>query len=177
MTTRDMVFLAIIAACVTVAGFVMVPLVGMVPLPGMRSLAAAFFYGFFLALGLLKVRKTGAVFLVALLNGLVLLMMSWVMLANNIVAGLLTELLVLAVFRGYGSDRAVLVGAGSYICMSLPASFLLAAWLGGPMLGRFLTHPAVVVLIFSATALLSFGGAWAGLKVGRELVKAGVIRR
>ncbi len=176
MTTRDVVFLAVIAACVTAAGMVVVPLVGAAPLPGMRALVAAFFYGFFLAIGLLKVRKRGAVFLVALFNGLVLLMMSWLMLANNLVAGLATELLVLAVFRDYQSEKAILLGAGTYICMSLPASFLMAAWLGGPAIGRFLTHPAVVAPIFLGTAALSFGGAWAGLKLGRELIKAGVIK-
>ena len=176
MNTRDIVFLAIIAACVTAAGFITVPLVGAFPLPGMRSLAAAFFYGFFMAVGALKVRKTGSIFVAALFNGMVLLMMSWLMLANNLIAALITEALVLILFRGYRSDRAVLFGAGLYMCMSLPASFLIAAWLGGPMIGRFLTHPLLVGLIFLGTAVLSFGGAWAGLRVGRELVKAGVIK-
>ena len=176
MTTRDIVFLAIVAACVTAAGFVVVPLVGAVPLPGMRSLAAAFFYGFFISIGLLKVRKRGAILLVALFNGLVLLMMSWLMLANNIMAALLTELVVLIVFRNYNNDKAVFLGAGLYMCMSLPASFFLAAWLGGPMIGRYLTHPLPVGLIFLGTAALSFGGAWTGLKIGRELAKAGLIK-
>lgn len=176
MTIRDIVFLAVIAACMTAAGMVVVPLAGAAPLPGMRSLAAAFFYGFFLAIGLLKVRKPGGVFLAALFNGLVLLMMSWLMLANNLIAALATELVVLIFFRGYQSEKAVFLGAGLFMCMSLPASFLMAAWLGGPMIGRFLTHPGVVIPVFMGTAALSFGGAWAGLKVGRELVKAGVIK-
>ncbi len=176
MNTRDIVFLAVVAACVTGAGFLTVPLVGAVPLPGMRALAAAFFYGFFMAVGLFKVRRIGALFLIALFNGLVLLMMSWLMLANNLLAGALAELAVLIVFRGYRSDKAVLLGAGLYMCMSLPASFLIAAWLGGPAVGRFLTQPLLVGLIFGATAVLSFGGAWAGLRIGRELVRAGVIR-
>ena len=176
MNTRDIVFLAIVAACVTAAGFVMVPLVGAMPLPGMRSMAAAFFYGFFICIGLLKVRKQGAVFLVALFNGLVLLMMSWLMLANNIIAALLTELLVLIFFRDFRTDRAVLFGAGLYMCMSLPASLIMAGWLGGPMIAKFLAKPGVVGLIFLATAALSFGGAWCGLRIGRELAKAGLIR-
>ena len=176
MTTRDIVFLAVTAACMTAAGFVVVPLVGMAPLPGMRALAAAFFYGFFLVIGLLKVRKRGSVFLPALFNGLVLLMMSWLMLANNLIAGLLTELLVLVVFRDYKTDRAVLFGGGLYMCLSLPASFLMAAWLGGPMIGRMVAQPVLVGLVFAGTAALSFAGAWAGLKVGRELIKAGVIK-
>ncbi len=176
MKIGDIVFLAIIAACVTIIGFVTVPLVLAIPIPGIRSLAPAFFYGILMAIGLMKVRKIGSLFLIALFNGLVLLMMSWVMFANNLLAGLIAELLVLLIFKSYDVERAVFIGAGLYMPLTIPVSLLITAWAGGAGMQRLITDPFVICGVLLGTGILSFVGAFVGIKIGRELKKAGVLK-
>lgn len=73
---KDVIFLAVTAAALTVAGMITMPLVMTVTLFGVRNMAASIFYGAFIAIGLMKVSKPGALFLIAFFNGAVLLMMS-----------------------------------------------------------------------------------------------------
>ncbi len=176
MKTRDVIFLAIMAAAVTLVGFVTIPLVLAIPIPGVRSVPAAPFYGLFMAIGALKVRKPGSILVVAALNGLVLLMMSWIMFLNNVIAGLIVELIVWVIFRGYRKDGAVILGAGLYMPLTIPANFIIALLIGGEYLGKYLTSPRLVLLMVLATAVLSFGGAVAGIKIGKELHKAGILK-
>jgi energy-coupling factor transport system substrate-specific component len=176
LKTRDVIFLAIMAAAVTLIGFVTIPLVLAIPIPGVRSVPAAFFYGFFLALGALKVRKTGSILVVAALNGLVLLMMSWIMFLNNVIAALIVELVVWLLFRGYHKDHAVFVGAGLYMPLTIPANLLIALFIGGEYLGKYLTNSWLVALMLLATTVLSFVGAFAGIRIGKELSTAGILK-
>ncbi|MDR2109027.1 MAG: hypothetical protein LBP28_06185, partial [Coriobacteriales bacterium] len=71
----DIVFLAILAAALTIVGALTMPLAMTVTLFGVRNAAAALFYGLFGALALTKVRRPGALVLLALFNGVILLMM------------------------------------------------------------------------------------------------------
>lgn len=176
LTLGDFVFLAVIGACVTLAGLLTKPLVMAIPIPGIRSMAPAFFYGLFLAIAALKVRKTGSIFLVALFNGVVLLMMSWVMFANNLLAGLLAEAVARAGGKDYRHPRAIVLGAGSYMVFTVPVSFLLVAWAGGEVVGQLVANPWLVLAVLLATAALSFGGAAAGMRIGLELTRAGILR-
>jgi energy-coupling factor transport system substrate-specific component len=164
------------AAAVTLVGFVTIPLVLAVPIPGVRSVPAALFYGLFMAIGALKVRKPGSILVIAALNGLVLLMMSWIMFLNNLIAALIVELIVWLIFRGYDKDSAIILGAGLYMPLTIPANFIVAVFIGGEYLGDYLTSPWLVVLMVVAAAVLSFGGAFAGIRIGRELYKAGILK-
>jgi energy-coupling factor transport system substrate-specific component len=176
LTLRDVVFLAVVAACLLAVSFLVVPLVISLPIPGIRSLAPSPFYGLLLAVALLKVRQPGTLFVVVSLVGLVLLMMAWVMFAVNVIAGALAELIVLAVFRSYQRNQAVLLAAGLYMPLTVLVSLGIGAVVGGPTIAQFLMNPWLIVPVLGATALLSFIGAWAGLRLGQELRVAGVLR-
>jgi len=52
----------------------------------------------------------------------------------------------------------------------------IGAVVGGPTIAQFLMNPWLIVPVLGATALLSFIGAWAGLRLGQELRVAGVLR-
>ena len=56
MKLRAVIFLAIVASAVTLVGFVTVPLVLAIPIPGIRSVPAAFFYGLLMAIGALRLQ-------------------------------------------------------------------------------------------------------------------------
>jgi len=176
LKTRDIVFLAIMAAAVTLVGFLTIPLVLAIPIPGVRSVPAALFYGLLLALGALKVRRIGSILAIAALNGLVLLMMSWIMFLNNVIAALIVELIVWLLFRGYQKERAILLGAGLYAPLTIPANLLVAIFIGGEYLGQLLATPWLVALMLLAAGVLGFAGAFLGLRIGKELNKAGILK-
>lgn len=170
---KEVVFIALIAAALTVSGFLVVPLVIAIPIPGIRSIPPAVFYGFFMCIGLLKTRKPGTITIIAILNGLVLLMMSYLMFLNNLVAALVTEVVVFGVFRSYRSNAAIVTAATLYMPLTIPANVLVTYLLGGEVMGRFFSQPFVLVLILVITALLSFVGSMAAIKLGNELIRAG----
>jgi membrane-associated HD superfamily phosphohydrolase len=175
-TLRDVVFLAVVAACLLAVSFLVVPLVISLPIPHMHSLAPSPFYGLLLTIALLKVRKPGALFVVAILTGLVMLMMAWVVFAVNVVAGTLAELIALAVFRSYQRNQAVLLAAGLYVPLTVLVGLGIGAVVGGPTIAQFLANPWLIIPILSGTIILSFAGAWAGLRLGQEFRVAGVLR-
>ena len=176
MKIRDIIFLAVIAAAITLSGFVTVPLVVAIPLPGIRMVTPALLYGLFLTVGVMRVRKVGSIFIPMLLNGLVLLMMSPVMFANCLISGIVAEGITLLIFKNFESDRATLIAGGITIPLWFPGDFLIGVILGGEQLAQYTTNPWIIIPIFLASVILSFTGAFAGLKIGRELKKAGVLK-
>lgn len=170
---KEVVFMALIAAALTVSGFLVVPLVIAIPIPGIRSIPPALFYGFFMCIALLKTRKAGTIIIIAVLNGLVLLMMSYLMFLNNLFAALLTELIILSIFKSYRSNAAIVSAAALYMTLTIPANILVTYILGGEVMGTFFSQPLVLALIVLITAVLSLVGAVAGMKLGNELIRAG----
>jgi energy-coupling factor transport system substrate-specific component len=174
-TVKDVVFLAILAAALTITGMITMPLVMTITLFGVRNAAAAIFYGAFGAIALMKVPKPGALFLLGLFNGAILLMMSPVMFFNNALGSLLAEIVALLIFKSYDSDRSVVVAAGLLIPFTLPMSILFGALLNGQTVAELVEKPTLSALFCAAAVALSFAGALIGRKIGRELRKAGKI--
>jgi energy-coupling factor transport system substrate-specific component len=174
-TVRDIVFLAVMAAALTITGMVTMPLVMTVTLFGVRNAAAAIFYGAFGVIALMKVPKPGALLLLGLFNGAVLLMMSPVMFFNNAVGSLLSEAVALLIFKGYASDRSIVAAAGLFVPFTLPLSLLFGMLINGQTPADLVERPLLSVLFCVAAIALSFAGALIGRKIGNELRKAGKI--
>lgn len=175
-TVKDIVFLAILAAALTITGMLTMPLVMTVTLFGVRNAAAAVFYGIFGVIGLMKVRKPGALLLLGLFNGVVLLMMSPVMFFNNVVGSLLAEAVTLLIFKSYESDGSIILAAGLFIPLTLPLSILFGMLLNGQTFAQLVEQPLVSALICVGAVILSFLGAFIGRKIGKELQKAGKLK-
>lgn len=175
-TVKDVVFLAILAAVLTITGMLTMPLVMTATLFGARNAAAAIFYGIFGVIGLMKVRKPGALFMLGLFNGVVLLMMSPVMFFNNVVGSLLAEVIALLIFRSYDSDKSIILAAGLFIPMTLPLSIMFGMLLNGQTFVQLVERPLVSALICVGAVALSFAGAFIGRKIGKELQKAGKLK-
>lgn len=175
-TVKDIVFLAILAAALTITGMITMPLVMTVTLFGVRNAAAAIFYGIFGAIGLMRVRKPGALILLGLFNGVVLLMMSPVMFFNNAVGSLLAEIVTLLIFRNYRSDKSIILASGLFVPMTLPLSIVFGMLLNGQTFAQLVEQPLVSSLICVGAVALSFLGAFIGLKIGKELQKAGKLK-
>ena len=173
---KDFVFLAVLAAAMTLAGGVTMPLVMHTTLFGLRNMVAAPLYALFCAIGLMKVRKTGALSVLGLFSAVPLAFMSLVMFFNNVVAALLAEGLMLLLFRRYEKKGAVLFAAGIYMPLSLPVTLVFSMWLNGSSFNDLVAAPIPAIFTSLGTIVLGFLGAWAGCKIAAELQKAGKLK-
>lgn len=180
---KDIVFLAIITACTLVTGAVM-PLLVNVPLFGIVQLGLGLQFSIFPVIGMMKVKKPGALLFQSIFISLFLIFMFPPM-ALIIVCALIAETFALLIFRGYKNDWACVVAGTLYLPLTIPFLYLYynvfytvtgeekaatSMFLGG-------TNPGVVVGITIAVVALCFVGSVVGMLIARELKKAGVLKK
>ena len=181
---KDIVFLAIITACTLITGAVM-PLLLNVPLFGIVQLGLGLQFSIFPVIGMMKVRKPGALLFQSVFISVFLIFMFPPMAALIIVCALLAETLALLIFRGYKNDWACVFAGTLYMPLTLPLMWLYcnafytvtgeekaatSMFLGG-------ANPGVVVGISIAVVALCFVGSVVGMLIARELKKAGVLKK
>ena len=180
---KDIVFLAIITACSLITGAVM-PLLVNVPLFGIVQLGLGLQFSIFPVIGMMKVRKPGALLFQSIFLSVFLIFMFPPM-ALIIVCALIAETLALLIFRGYKNDWACVFAGTLYMPLTLPLMWLYynafytvtgeekaatSMFLGG-------ANPGVVVGISIAVVALCFVGSVVGMLIARELKKAGVLKK
>ncbi len=180
---KDIVFLAIITACTLITGAVM-PLLVNVPLFGIVQLGLGLQFSIFPVIGMMKVRKPGALLFQSIFISVFLIFMFPPM-ALIIVCALVVETLALLIFRGYKNDWACVFAGTLYMPLTLPLMWLYynafytvtgeekaatSMFLGGANIG-------VVVGISIAVVALCFVGSVVGMLIARELKKAGVLKK
>lgn len=173
---KDFVFLAVLSAAMTLCGGITMPLVMHTTVFGLRNMAAAPIYSIFVAIGLMKVRKPGALTIIGLFSGAPLIFFSTVMFFNNFVSAIIAELIMLLIFRGYQKKVSVFVATGIYMPFSLPISVLFSLWLNGQSYDQLTANPKISVLTSIGTIALAFLGAAIGMKIAAELQKAGKLK-
>ena len=173
---KDFVFLAVLSAAMTLCGGITMPLVMHTTVFGLRNMAAAPIYSIFVAIGLMKVRKPGALTIIGLFSGAPLIFFSTVMFFNNFVSAIIAELIMLLIFRGYQKKVSVFVTTGIYMPFSLPISVLFSLWLNGQSYDQLTANPTISVLTSIGTIALAFLGAAIGMKIAAELQKAGKLK-
>lgn len=173
---KDFVFLAVLSAAMTLCGGITMPLVMHTTVFGLRNMAAAPIYSIFVAIGLMKVRKPGALTIIGLFSGAPLIFFSTVMFFNNFVSAIIAELIMLLIFRGYQKKVSVFVTTGIYMPFSLPISVLFSLWLNGQSYDQLTANPKISVLTSIGTIALAFLGAAIGMRIAAELQKAGKLK-
>lgn len=173
---KDFVFLAVLSAAMTLCGGITMPLVMHTTVFGLRNMAAAPIYSIFIAIGLMKVRKPGALTIIGLFSGAPLIFFSTVMFFNNFVSAIIAELIMLLIFRGYQKKVSVFITTGIYMPFSLPISVLFSLWLNGQSYAQLTANPKISVLTSIGTIILAFLGAAIGMKIAAELQKAGKLK-
>ena len=173
---KDFVFLAVLSAAMTLCGGITMPLVMHTTVFGLRNMAAAPIYSIFVAIGLMKVRKPGALTIIGLFSGAPLIFFSTVMFFNNFVSAIIAELIMLLIFRGYQKKVSVFVTTGIYMPFSLLISVLFSLWLNGQSYAQLTANPKISVLTSIGTIILAFLGAAIGMKIAAELQKAGKLK-
>ncbi len=180
---KDIVFLAIITACTLITGAVM-PLLVNVPLFGIVQLGLGLQFSIFPVIGMMKVRKPGALLFQSIFISVFLIFMFPPM-ALIIVCALIAETLALLIFRGYKNDWACVLACTLYMPLTIPFMYLYynvfytvtgeekaatSMFLGG-------ANPGVIVGISIAVVALCFVGSVVGMLIARELKKAGVLKK
>jgi hypothetical protein len=179
---KDIVFLAIITACTLVTGAIM-PLLVNVPVFGIIQLGLGLQFSIFPVIGMMKVRKPGALLLQSLFISVFLVFMFPPM-VFIIACALIAELIVLLFFRGYQNDWACVAAGTLYMPLTIPFLFLyynafytvtgsekaaVSMFIGGGNAGY-------IIGISLAVTALCFVGSLIGMVIARELRKAGKLK-
>ncbi len=172
-TMKDIIFIAIMSAALVLAGLVVMPLVMSTSLFGLRNMTSAILYSILTIIVLMKVQKIGALTLLGLFHGFVLLMMSPVMFFNMAVGSVVSELLTLIIFKSYDSDKAKVFAATLFIPLTIPTTLLFTMIIHGQSFDQIIDRPLLSLSLCVATISLSYLGTKLGQKLGRELQKAG----
>ena len=181
---KDIVFLAIMSACMLVTGAIM-PLVTQVPLFGIIELCLGLQFSIFPVIGMMKVRKPFALIFMSLFCGIFFAFMFLPMFVCAMVCAVIVEVLVLLIFRGYKRDAACVLAGTLYMPMTLPFLYL---WYNviysinpaedGKAVQAFVgADPWVAIGISVAVLALCFVGSIVGMIISRELKKAGVLKK
>lgn len=180
---KDIVFLAIMTACTLITGAVM-PLLVNIPLFGIVQLCLGLQFSIFPVIGMMKVRKPGALFFQSIFIAVFLVFMFPPM-SMIVLCGLVAEGIAMLIFHGYKSDWACVVAGTLYLPMTIPFLYFYYRFFytvteeGKTGLSIFLadSNPWVVAGISCAIVALCFVGSVIGMVVSRELKKAGVLKK
>lgn len=176
---KDIVFLAIISALALLTSAVM-PLV--IPLQstifGIAQLVTGLQLSIFPAIALMKVRKVGSMFFISIFTGIVQLMMSPAMFVNNIIISIVLELLAVAIFRGYKKNISVFFVVALYNPLSLPFNYVYNSIIGNEIMTAVADKaPYMAVLMSIAVMAVSIIDTLIGIRISKELAKAGALKK
>lgn len=181
----DVVFLAIMSACMLLSGAVM-PLITQVPLFGIIQLCLGLQFSIFPAIGLMKVRKIGALCFMALFSGIVLIFMFPPMFVCLIACAIIAELLTIVLFRNYSKNIACAFASALYMPLTLPFLYVWITFFyttqdkaeAGQAVNAYVGGDVWLSIAMSvAVVAVCVVGATVGVKIAKELKKAGVIKK
>lgn len=177
-TAKDIVFLAIISAITLVTSAVM-PLVAHVPVFGIIQIVLGLQFSIFPAIGLMKVRKVGAMLFISVFSGIVLVFMNPIMFLCLVICALISECLSLIIFKGYKKDAACFLTAWLYLPLSLPFLYLWYQLIGGnDTVASYANSNIWLTIVMSlCVVVLCAIGSLIGVKIGRELRKSGALKK
>ncbi len=173
----DIVFLAVISAVAACTASVMA-VVSQIYIFGLAQLVTAFQFSLFPAIAFMKVRKVGSVFFFTVFTGIIELFMAPVMFFSSVLTGIIIELMTILIFKGYKSDRAVFFASWLIIPLTLPFNLIYYKLFSAEMFNMFFGSgfEFLSVVFIAGTLLVSALGSFLGVKISKELKKAGVIK-
>ena len=177
-TVKDIVFLAIIGAAALITSAVM-PLVAQVPIFGLPQLVTGLQMSVFPTIGLMKVSKTGSVFIVSLLVSVLELFMAPAMGVTSLISAIIIEAINILTFKGYRKDIACFVSGMLINPMTLPFYYLycMAFETDSIFFKAAGDSPWVAVGISAAVIAVCALGAGLGILISREIRKAGLMKK
>ncbi len=178
LNVRDVIFLALISAVATCTAAVMA-IVAHTYIFGLAQLVTALQFSLFPAVALMKVRKRGCVLFFTLFTGVVELFMAPVMFFSSVLTGVILEVLGAVLFHDYSRDSAVFFVTWLIIPMTLPFNLLYYICFSEELFQLFFSSGVGAVSIGCVVASIAVAalGSALGIRISRELQKAGVLKR
>lgn len=184
---KDIVFLAIMACCTLLTGGIM-PLLTNIPIFGIIQMCLGLQFSIFPAIALMKVRKVGSLTFLSLVVGLFLVFMFPPMFFIIVICAVVTELLVILIFRGYKKDVACWFAAAIFMPLTIPLYWLyyntaiFSALVGEISEGTAIwayanSDPLTICLITLAVVAICAAGSFIGWLISHELIKNGVMKK
>ena len=174
---KQIAFAAIISAAMIVVSIITVPLVVGLPIPGIRNLVVAPFFGLFLSLALIRLEHWGTATLISLIAGAVQAFIGPVILVFLLASGIITDLIRYLIWRKSYKPLAVMLSSGIYMAVMVPFGAIFGVLMAGdtPFSNLFKD----VWFLVGATAVcfgLGVLGAFFGVKIARELKRFFLIK-
>jgi len=169
--TREYVFAAMVSAALLVVASVIIPFTLPLRIPGLTNAVNGLFSAFFVVIGLVRLRRPGSLLLITGIYAMICLVISPVIFGFVITGGLLGEIVCSLVFRGYHGSIAPVCGAVVYEMGMFPAAMAISFFFLPERYGAI--APWVFVLAELAILATALTGGLLGLKVARELARAG----
>lgn len=173
---KDIVFLAIISTLLLIASGVIMPIVMFTNKFALRQVLASPIFAIFTVIALKKVPKIGSITIIGILTGSFLLLMSPIMFFNNIVGAIITEILIVILFRNYNSNKSILFAASVYMPITVPVSLIYAVTMEGSSILEKIKNPTTAIVYTVISLILGIIGAKLGMKIAGELQKAGKLQ-
>lgn len=169
LSLKQITFASIIAAAMIVVSLIAVPLVVAVPIPGIRNLVVAPFFGLLMALAIIRINHFFTITLVSFLTGAVQLFIGPVILVFLVTSGLIADICRFLFWRDHEKPRNVILSVGVYMAAMAP----LGAFFGVLMaretpIAEVLSAPGFMILAAILSGLLGCLGALLGVKIAGE---------
>ncbi|MDD4262695.1 MAG: hypothetical protein PHS89_11010 [Syntrophaceticus schinkii] len=166
---KDVVYMAITAAAMMVVSFFTVPLVVALPIPGIRTIVVAPFYGLLIALAVVKIKKVGTCTIVSTLCGLPLAFISPVILMFCVASGITADLVFFLLGRDALNRAKVSIVGGTYMgTMMVYGELMGALILRDTPISAVLQNPLVLLLTFVLSAVLGALGSLLATRISKE---------
>ncbi len=177
-TIKDIVFLAIVSAVLIITCAVMPLIKDFTKIVfGIAQLVTALQLSLFCIVGLMKVRKVFSLTLILTFMGAIMFAMSPVMGISNVLVALAIELLVVIIFKGYKKDLACFVASSLIAPLGLIVPTIYNLITAPEVIAVTTSNAWVVVGMTAAVTAVGICGSLLGLKISRELTKAGLIKK
>lgn len=173
-TTNDYVFAAMISVALLVTASIIIPFTLPLNIPGLANAVNGLFGSFFIVIGLIRLKKPGSLLLITGIYSIICLSVSPVVFGFILIGGIVSELFCSLVFRGYHGKLAPVCGAVLLKMAMFPASMALSFFF---LPERYKSvAPAIFILAELAIFTTATIGSLAGLKVAKELARAGKLQ-
>ena len=169
---KDYVFAAFMTVGMAVASVLTVPLVGPIPLPGIRTIVWAPLAGIFLTLGMARLQRSGSVALIVGTLALVLSRISFVITAFLVAAVVVTEIVML-LRGGFRGKINRLLGNVIFFSSATVSGALVGAYTAGQVFGAWLSQAWILLPMTLLSGVAGAVGWWLGELVVKQLQRAG----
>ena len=164
-TVKELVLIALIVVTIFLLGYILIPLMSMVPLPAYKALIVGPIYGIGITVLINKVNRFGVITLTGALLGLILSVFTPLMLMIPVISGLFTELICYLIFRNYKTIMSQAVAGGLFPALHVPVTMILMGFIIGGAYLEAIKNPLFIIIPTVLTYGIAFFVSYYGCKI------------